>query len=73
MLPEGPRKARRPRGRWRDDARKDARMLGIRSWWATAMNREEWRKSLRPRLSMSCSADDNDDYFSRFIRICWLL
>jgi hypothetical protein len=26
---------------------KDARMLGIRSWWATAMNWEEWRKLLR--------------------------
>jgi hypothetical protein len=25
----------------------DERMLGIRSWWATAMNREEWRKLLK--------------------------
>jgi hypothetical protein len=26
---------------------KAARMLGIGSWWATAMNREEWRKLLK--------------------------
>jgi hypothetical protein len=39
--PEGPRKVGGPRTRWRDDVVKDARMLGIRSWWATAMNREE--------------------------------
>jgi hypothetical protein len=42
MQLEGPRKVGRPRVRWRDYVGKDARMLGIRSWWATAMNREEW-------------------------------
>jgi hypothetical protein len=26
---------------------KVARMLGLRSLWATAMNKEEWRKLLR--------------------------
>jgi hypothetical protein len=26
---------------------KDARMLGLRSWCAIAMNREEWRKLLK--------------------------
>jgi hypothetical protein len=35
------------RARWRDDVGKDARMLGIRSWLATAKNREEWRKFLK--------------------------
>jgi hypothetical protein len=25
---------------------KDARMLGIKSWWSTAINREEWRQLL---------------------------
>jgi hypothetical protein len=47
MQPEGPRKVGRPHARWRDDVGKDARILGIRSWWATAMNREEWRKLLK--------------------------
>jgi hypothetical protein len=37
----------RPLARWRDEAGKDARMLELRSWWATAMNREEWRKLLK--------------------------
>jgi hypothetical protein len=41
MQQERPTKVGRPRARWRDDVGKDARMLGIRSWWATAMNREE--------------------------------
>jgi hypothetical protein len=35
---EGLRKVVRPHARWRDEVGKDARMLGIRSWWATAMN-----------------------------------
>jgi hypothetical protein len=37
----------RPHARWRDDVGKDARMLGIRSWWATPMNHKEWRKLLK--------------------------
>jgi hypothetical protein len=28
---------------------KDARMLGLRSWWATAMNQEEWKKLLEAK------------------------
>jgi hypothetical protein len=44
---KGPNKVGRPRARWRDDVGKTARMLGIRSWWATAVNREEWRKLLK--------------------------
>jgi hypothetical protein len=36
------RKTGRPKTR-REEVGKDARMLGIRSWWSTAMNREEWR------------------------------
>jgi hypothetical protein len=47
MQLEGLRKVGRPRARWRDDVEKEARMLGLRSWWATAMNREEWRKLLK--------------------------
>jgi hypothetical protein len=43
LQPEGLRKMGRPRARWRDEVGKDARMLGLRSQWATAMNREEWR------------------------------
>jgi hypothetical protein len=41
MQQEGPRKVGSLPARWRDDVGKDARMLGIRSWWATAMNHEE--------------------------------
>jgi hypothetical protein len=44
---EGLRKVERPRARWRDEVGKDARMLGLRSWCAIAMNREEWRKLLK--------------------------
>jgi hypothetical protein len=47
VQPEGPRKVGRPRARLRDDVGKDARLLGIRSWWATAMSREDWRKLLQ--------------------------
>jgi hypothetical protein len=47
VQPEGLSKVRRPRARWRDEVGKDARMLGLRSWWATAMYREEWRKLLK--------------------------
>jgi hypothetical protein len=48
----------RPGTRWRDDLGKNARMLGIRNWRATAMNREECRKLLK---EANCSADDDDD------------
>jgi hypothetical protein len=27
--------------------KKNARVLEMRSWWAAAMNREEWRKLLK--------------------------
>jgi hypothetical protein len=47
VQPEGLRKMGRPRARWGDEVGKEARMLELRSWWATAMNREEWRKLLR--------------------------
>jgi hypothetical protein len=43
---EGLRKVRRPYARWRHEVGKNARILGLRSW-ATAMNREEWRKLLK--------------------------
>jgi hypothetical protein len=47
VQPEGLRKVGRLRARWRDEVGKDARMLGLRSWRATATNREESRKLLR--------------------------
>jgi hypothetical protein len=47
VQPEGLRKVGRPRDRWRDEVEKNARMPGLRSWWATAMNREEWSKLLK--------------------------
>jgi hypothetical protein len=38
MKPEGLRKVKIPRARWKDGMQKEARMLGIRRWWATAIN-----------------------------------
>jgi hypothetical protein len=46
VQPEKLRKVGRPRARRRDEMGKDASMLRLRSWWATAMNGEEWRKLL---------------------------
>jgi hypothetical protein len=42
VTPIGQRKTGRPKPR-REEVGKNARMLGIRSWRSTAMNREEWR------------------------------
>jgi hypothetical protein len=39
----GQRRTGRPKARWREEVGKDERMLGIRSWWSTAMNKEKWR------------------------------
>jgi hypothetical protein len=47
VQPEGLRKVGRQHTRWRDEVGKDARMLRLRSWRVTAMNREEWRKLLK--------------------------
>jgi hypothetical protein len=47
VQPEGLRKVGRPRARWIDEVGKDARMPGLRSWRATATDREEWRKLLK--------------------------
>jgi hypothetical protein len=44
--PTGQWKTRRPKAR-REEVGRDARMLRIRSWLSTAMNREEWRQLLR--------------------------
>jgi hypothetical protein len=52
MQPEGRRKVGTARARWRDDVGKDARMLGMRMWWATAMNREECRELLKETESV---------------------
>jgi hypothetical protein len=46
MQPEGLSKLGRPRTVWTDVVGKGARMLGIRSWWAAAMNPEKWKKRL---------------------------
>jgi hypothetical protein len=43
VTPIGQWKTGRPKAPWREEVGKDARMLGIRSWWSTVMNREEWR------------------------------
>jgi hypothetical protein len=43
VTPIGQQKTGRPKAHWREEVGKDAKMLGIRSWWFTTMNREEWR------------------------------
>jgi hypothetical protein len=53
VTPIGQRKTGRPKARWREEVGKDARMLGIRSWWSTAMNREEWRQLLREATTLT--------------------
>jgi hypothetical protein len=47
MQPKGPRKVGRPCTRWTDDLGRDARVLGISSWQATAMNYEEGKELLK--------------------------
>lgn len=45
--------------RWRDEVRKDARMMGTRSWWPIAIDQKSIGNfCCRRRLFMSCSADD---------------
>jgi hypothetical protein len=53
---------------------KDARMLGIRSWWAAAINCKEWRKLLKePRLSMNCSvAAAANEWVSMQLKLKWI-
>jgi hypothetical protein len=46
VTPIGRRKTGRPKARWRDEVGKDVSMLGIRSWWSAAANREESRRLL---------------------------
>jgi hypothetical protein len=41
VTPIGGRKIGRPRARWKEEVGKDARMLGIRSLWSTAINRDK--------------------------------
>jgi hypothetical protein len=41
VTPTGQRKTGKPKARWKEDVGKDARMLGINSWWSKAMNGEE--------------------------------
>jgi hypothetical protein len=53
VTPIGQQKTGRPKAHWRDDVGKDAIMLGIRSWWSTAMNREEWRRLLREARTLT--------------------
>jgi hypothetical protein len=53
VTPIGQWKTERPKARWREEVGKDARMLGIRSWWSTAMNREEWRRLLREAMTLT--------------------
>jgi hypothetical protein len=53
VTPIGQWKTWRPKACWREEVGKDTRMLGIRSWWSTAMNREEWRQLLRETRTLT--------------------
>jgi hypothetical protein len=53
VTPTEQRKTGRPKARWREEVGKDVRMLGIRSWWSTAMSREEWRQLLRKARTLT--------------------
>jgi hypothetical protein len=53
VTPIGQWKTGRPKACWREEVIKDTRMLGIRSWWSTAMNREEWRQLLRETRTLT--------------------
>jgi hypothetical protein len=37
----------RPRNRWQDEVREDARIVGGEGWQEKVHNREEWKKLLR--------------------------
>jgi len=37
----------RPRNRWQDEVREDARIVGGEGWQEKVRNREEWKKLLR--------------------------
>jgi hypothetical protein len=45
--PDGTRKVGRPKWRWEEGVRQDIRILGIRNWRNSALNREEWQKLLK--------------------------
>jgi hypothetical protein len=38
---------RRPPAMWKGEVGKDAKLLGVRNWWTSAMNQEEKRKLVK--------------------------
>lgn len=44
--PGGSRRRGRPKIRWEDGIREDARTIGVKNWMSVARNRDEWRKLL---------------------------
>jgi hypothetical protein len=62
VTPVKQRKAGRPKARWKEVG-KNARALGLRSLWSTAVNREEWRQLLKEtkNVTQSCGVSDDDD------------
>ena len=45
-LPEGSRRAGRPKLRWLDGVKKDLRTLGIRGWRRRALDSDRWKEAL---------------------------
>jgi hypothetical protein len=60
VTPIEQRKTGRPNVRWKEVG-KLQKALGIRNWWSTAMNREEWRQRLRQAFKAIDDDDDDDD------------
>jgi hypothetical protein len=52
VTPIGPQKTGRPKV-GREEVGKDEKMLRIRSWWSTTMNREEWRRLVREAMTLT--------------------
>ena len=46
--PGGKRPRGRPRLRWEDGVKEDTAKLGCRNWTVVTLNREGWRKLLKP-------------------------
>lgn len=38
---------RRPPAMWKGEVGKDAKLLGVRNWWTSAMNQEERKKLVK--------------------------
>jgi len=47
----------RPRNRWQDEVREDARIIGGKGWQEKVHNREEWKRTARNRRILHMPMD----------------